>query len=135
MSVETPSKAAASALSNINLNTPTKSSESNLLAKMKAAASLESNKPSSQQSTKSEDVEDWRKRFVGDVDCEEKDEPLLEETNSRFVLFPIKYREVSGSSLHTSQTLALHSPCLDRRVACRADPKQIWQMYKKAQAS
>jgi ribonucleoside-diphosphate reductase subunit M2 len=41
---------------------------------------------------------DSRQRFVGDVNCEEKDEPLLQESTSRFVLFPIKYREVSTVS-------------------------------------
>ncbi|KAG8739469.1 Ribonucleotide-diphosphate reductase (RNR), small subunit [Ceratobasidium sp. 414] len=49
-------------------------------------------------------VEDFRLRFVGDVDLDEKDEPLLKESRRRFVLFPIQYHE-------------------------------IWQMYKKAEAS
>ncbi|KAG9099419.1 Ribonucleotide-diphosphate reductase (RNR), small subunit, partial [Ceratobasidium sp. 370] len=49
-------------------------------------------------------VEDYRLRFVGDVDLDEKDEPLLKESRRRFVLFPIQYHE-------------------------------IWQMYKKAEAS
>ncbi|CDZ97586.1 ribonucleotide reductase small subunit [Phaffia rhodozyma] len=48
--------------------------------------------------------EDLAKRFVGDLDCEEKDEPLLQATERRFVLFPIQYKE-------------------------------IWQAYKKAEAS
>ncbi|CAE6426508.1 unnamed protein product [Rhizoctonia solani] len=51
-----------------------------------------------------EPVEDYRLRFVGDVDLAEKDEPLLKESRRRFVLFPIQYHE-------------------------------IWQMYKKAEAS
>ncbi|CAE6500745.1 unnamed protein product [Rhizoctonia solani] len=51
-----------------------------------------------------EPLEDYRLRFVGDVDLEEKDEPLLKESRRRFVLFPIQYHE-------------------------------IWQMYKKAEAS
>lgn len=41
-----------------------------------------------------EELEEYRTKFVGE-DIEEKDEPLLKESNSRFVLFPIKYREVS----------------------------------------
>ncbi|KAJ1308721.1 hypothetical protein OPQ81_004412 [Rhizoctonia solani] len=49
-------------------------------------------------------LEDYRLRFVGDVDLDEKDEPLLKESRRRFVLFPIQYHE-------------------------------IWQMYKKAEAS
>lgn len=80
--VETPSKVAASAFANIDLNTTKKASEATLLSKLQAAAP-------------EDDVEEYRKRFVGDLDCEEKDEPLLKETNARFVLFPIKYHEVS----------------------------------------
>lgn len=41
-----------------------------------------------------EDVEDYRQRFVGDVELDEKDEPLLKESKRRFVLFPIQYNEV-----------------------------------------
>ncbi|KAK8845367.1 hypothetical protein IAR55_006080 [Kwoniella newhampshirensis] len=101
--IETPSKAAAAALSSIDLNTPKKASEPTLLSKLQAVAAPV--KPTVVEETPAQhDVEEWRKRFVGDVECEEKDEPLLKETNARFVLFPIKYRE-------------------------------IWQMYKQAQAS
>lgn len=39
-------------------------------------------------------LEDFRLCFVGDVDLEEKDEPLLKESRRRFVLFPIQYHEV-----------------------------------------
>lgn len=92
--VETPSKAAASAFANIDLNTTKKASEPTLLSKLQAAAPT---KPVIEevQAAPEEDVEEYRKRFVGDLDCEEKDEPLLKETNARFVLFPIKYHEVS----------------------------------------
>ncbi|WWD22312.1 hypothetical protein CI109_106803 [Kwoniella shandongensis] len=100
--VETPSKVAAAALSNINLNTPKKASEPTLLSKLQAVAAPV--KAALVEETAEETVEEYRKRFVGDLECEEKDEPLLKETNARFVLFPIKYRE-------------------------------IWQMYKQAQAS
>lgn len=111
MSVETPSKVAAAALSAIELNTPKKASapaDTTLLAKLKAAAAAEqaTMKPLSVASVvvdaptpETAEVEiDSRKRFVGDVNCEEKDEPLLQESTSRFVLFPIKYREVSTVS-------------------------------------
>ncbi|WWC57858.1 uncharacterized protein I303_100393 [Kwoniella dejecticola CBS 10117] len=97
--VETPSKAAANALAEFNLNTPKRGAEPTLLSKLQAVA-----KPVVAEQTPEEKVEEYRTRFVGDITCEEKDEPLLQETNSRFVLFPIKYRE-------------------------------IWQMYKQAQAS
>lgn len=96
--VETPSKVAASALANIDLNTAKKASEPTLLSKLQAAAPT---KPvvEEAQAAPEDDVEEYRKRFVGDLDCEEKDEPLLKETNARFVLFPIKYHEVSLQAL------------------------------------
>jgi ribonucleoside-diphosphate reductase subunit M2 len=68
-----------------------------------------------------EDVDDSRQRFVGDIDLDEKDEPLLKESKRRFVLFPIQYNEVritSGLGPFVTNTL-----------------EQIWQMYKKAEAS
>jgi len=49
---------------------------------------------------------------------EEKDEEILKESNSRFVLFPIKYREVSCLFLILTSTHV-----------------QIWQAYKASQAS
>ncbi|BEJ14577.1 hypothetical protein CspHIS471_0403440 [Cutaneotrichosporon sp. HIS471] len=106
MSTVTPSKVAASALENVSLNTPVKT---DVMAKLKAAAAAHAGVKDvdvakevvvAEKLTEAE----LRKRFVGDVFCEEKDEPLLKESTDRFVLFPIKFRE-------------------------------IWQMYKKAQAS
>lgn len=108
--VETPSKVAASALSTMDLNTASatsKDSAATLLEKMKAAASVGADKLAAAKALvvaevtpaqAEDDIEEYRKRFVGDLDCEEKDEPLLQETTSRFVLFPIKYREVSKFS-------------------------------------
>ncbi|KAK0199103.1 ribonucleotide reductase small subunit [Armillaria mellea] len=49
-------------------------------------------------------LDDLRRRYVGEVDLPESEEPLLKESKRRFVLFPIQYPE-------------------------------IWQMYKKAEAS
>src|SRR5258706_10811749 len=46
-----------------------------------------------------EDVDDSRQRFVGDVELDEKDEPLLKESKRRFVLFPIQYNEVRTTGL------------------------------------
>ncbi|BEI83752.1 hypothetical protein CcaverHIS002_0403560 [Cutaneotrichosporon cavernicola] len=106
MSTVTPSKVAASALENVSLNTPVKT---DVMAKLKAAAAAEAGIKDDEVvkevvvAEKPTETE-LRKRFVGDVFCEEKDEPLLKESTDRFVLFPIKFRE-------------------------------IWQMYKKAQAS
>ncbi|KAJ7276310.1 ferritin-like superfamily, partial [Mycena haematopus] len=57
-------------------------------------------------SPESEDdnIDELRKKFVGDITLPESEEPLLKESRRRFVLFPIQYHE-------------------------------IWQMYKKAEAS
>lgn len=95
--IQTPSKVAASALSTISLNTTSKpvTPAADVLAKLKAAAAeAQAAKPAVEE-LKLEPVEEYRTRFVGDLQCEEKDEPLLQESSSRFVLFPIKYREVS----------------------------------------
>ncbi|KAM0753411.1 hypothetical protein T439DRAFT_297735 [Meredithblackwellia eburnea MCA 4105] len=98
VAIETPSKAVARDLSNFDLkDKPTlnlKPSESVASASATVAAK------------KVDEVKtDGRDRFVGNlaITCD-KDEPLLQETEGRFVLFPIKYNE-------------------------------IWQMYKKAEAS
>lgn len=124
---ETPSKVAASALSTISLNTVKDvTPASDVLAKLKAAAAeAQAAKPVVEEVKVAEPLEEYRTRFVGDLECEEKDEPLLQESNSRFVLFPIKYREVSQ----------LFRVFLTRREWDVADTLQIWQMYKQAQAS
>lgn len=58
---------------------------------------------------------------------EESDEPLLQENPQRFVLFPIKYHEVCvASQLATRKVFDQHTNSLSQ---------QIWQMYKKAEAS
>lgn len=98
MATVTPSKVAASALQNMDINTPKKSAEPNLMAKLKAAAAAEADgaapvKKVVIQEPKLTDAE-LRKRFVGDIHCEQEDEPILKESNDRFVLFPIRYREV-----------------------------------------
>lgn len=97
-----------------------------LLEKLKAAGEDKSTLAAKpvivEETAKEQDVEEYRKRFVGDVECEEKDEPLLQETTARFVLFPIKYREVS-----------IFRRVLDSQRSMLIN--QIWQMYKQAQAS
>lgn len=87
--IETPSKAAAAILSELDLNNAKKSSsEPTLLSKLE-----ESKKTKMQHVSGSDDA--YRGKFVGDlsITCDE-DEPLLKETGHRFVLFPIKYHEV-----------------------------------------
>lgn len=84
----------------MDLNTPRKeAAQPTLLAKLKASGedktTLATKPVVVEEVNKEQALEEYRKRFVGDLDCEEKDEPLLQETTARFVLFPIKYREVS----------------------------------------
>jgi len=107
MATVTPSKVAASALESISLSNKVEAvAEPNLLAKLKAAAAVEAGiKVDAKDAAKEVPVEqkeiaklsdaELRKRFVGDIHCEEKDEPILQESLDRFVLFPIRYREVS----------------------------------------
>jgi len=97
----TPSKKAAAALQAISLESPVKPMH-------KAAFLIDDARRSPSPLSESEKVEDQElkvhKRFVGDIDLPESQEPLLMESKRRFVLFPIQYHE-------------------------------IWQMYKKAEAS
>ncbi|EMT70328.1 ribonucleotide reductase [Fusarium oxysporum II5] len=101
----TPSKQAASAIENFNMESPVK--------KLDFGAANKENEPLN----KSLDTTDLKTKIVEEpkkeeikaavapgIKSEEADEPLLQENPQRFVLFPIKYHE-------------------------------IWQMYKKAEAS
>ncbi|KAG5648693.1 Ribonucleotide-diphosphate reductase (RNR), small subunit [Asterophora parasitica] len=96
----TPSKKAAESLAAFSLNTPA--------AKDIIDDARLSNSPKSvvsdDDATLEDDLVELRKKFVGDIDLPESEEPLLKESRRRFVLFPIQYPE-------------------------------IWQMYKKAEAS
>ncbi|CAE6399062.1 ribonucleoside-diphosphate reductase subunit M2 [Rhizoctonia solani] len=92
--LDTPTKQAATKLENMTLKSPVK--------QQLVFDSLDD--LDVKDGAEEEPLEDYRLRFVGDVDLEEKDEPLLKESRRRFVLFPIQYHE-------------------------------IWQMYKKAEAS
>lgn len=96
---ETPSKKAAAALKDMSLNTPIKGTK----LKFDLTSDDEDVKPVAPKAAPVSRLGAGRK-FVGDVDIDEKDEPLLTESRRRFVLFPIQYHE-------------------------------IWQMYKKAEAS
>ncbi|KAJ3567786.1 hypothetical protein NP233_g6136 [Leucocoprinus birnbaumii] len=96
--VPTPSKKAAAALAAFSLETPTKASKKPVIDDERLPES-----PESVTDTQGE-LAQLRKKFVGEVDLPESEEPLLKESRRRFVLFPIQYPE-------------------------------IWQMYKKAEAS
>jgi hypothetical protein len=125
MTLETPSKPLANTLSNMDLSSLTPTSTSKMTTRLKLAAAAsdstvkgsdadadadadnadnadnaekkqqEKREEKREEQEEEEDVEEYRKKFVGEVDLPEKEEPLLKESTSRFVLFPIKYREVS----------------------------------------
>ncbi|KAH6915022.1 ribonucleotide reductase small subunit [Coprinopsis sp. MPI-PUGE-AT-0042] len=101
----TPSKKAASALAAFSLDSPTKPSKK--IAKLMIDDERLPESPKSVTEEAPQPVDELallRKKFVGEVDLPESEEPLLKESKRRFVLFPIQYHE-------------------------------IWQMYKKAEAS
>ena len=92
----TPSKKVAESFSKIDMSaSPTKKEQA------KAAGVKEEEEETEVVSANPDEVYG---KFVGEVDMNEEDEPLLVENKRRFVLFPIRYHE-------------------------------IWQMYKKAEAS
>lgn len=159
--LETPSKKVAAGLAGIDVNaSPSKKSAGKLnLAEADDNFSeptflTKGNKLDASQAPPTEDVtakgDDVHGKFVGEVDLPEEEEPLLVESKRRFVLFPIRFHEVSfafplPSSLHLgharyrSQSLLsslftnLPLPSLLRRLIFPS--RQIWQMYKKAEAS
>jgi ribonucleoside-diphosphate reductase subunit M2 len=103
-----PSKKAAAALEKFSLDSPTK-------AKISKPQFADDRERSTSPNTEEGDVEKLspenadeleilRTKFVGEVNLPESEEPLLKESQRRFVLFPIQFNE-------------------------------IWQMYKKAEAS
>ncbi|KDR83867.1 hypothetical protein GALMADRAFT_236325 [Galerina marginata CBS 339.88] len=95
----TPSKKAAAALAAFTLETPIKSSKT-IIDDEKLPQSPDSLIDATEPVTLANMV----RKYVGEVDLPESEEPLLKESRRRFVLFPIQYHE-------------------------------IWQMYKKAEAS
>jgi ribonucleoside-diphosphate reductase subunit M2 len=86
----TPSKKAAAALQARPLDSPTKlTQKSALIDDARLCLS-----PDSETETDDLDLVDLHKRFVGDIDLPESEEPLLKESKCRFVLFPIPYHEI-----------------------------------------
>lgn len=87
---ETPSKVTANALSSLDLTKP--ESINDKLGLPTNALRKEHKKASQVDQT----VTNGRDRFVGNLDIKsDADEPILKPTDNRFVLFPIKYHEVS----------------------------------------
>ncbi|KAG7562766.1 hypothetical protein FFLO_01827 [Filobasidium floriforme] len=128
---ETPSKPLANGLSGIDLTNGSTTSSAALNAKLQASADVSKTSKSDAEPEKTEPVdekvaaieaqelEDSRKKFVGEVDLPESEEPLLKESKSRFVLFPIKYREIwqmykkAESSFWTAEEINLAMDCHD----------------------
>lgn len=102
---ETPTKQATTQLDKMTLKSPVKQLEFDSLDDLDVLPD---------ESAKNGDevpaIEDYRLRFVGDVDLDEKDEPLLKESRRRFVLFPIQYHEVSPAT-GVSSVCGLNNAC------------------------
>lgn len=105
MPITTPSKAVAASLDKFSF-TPVK--PASLASKPKYNSDPEPHAANDAPPVDN-DLDPSRLRFVGDVDLDEKDEPLLKETQRRFVLFPIQYHEVR------------HIVCPSRVSMCRTD--------------
>ncbi|KAI0049638.1 ribonucleotide reductase small subunit [Auriscalpium vulgare] len=99
----TPSKKAAAALQAFSLDSPIKAKKFAVIDDARRSHSPASEELNDTRNAE-ESVDEYPRRYVGEVDLPESQEPLLLESKRRFVLFPIQYHE-------------------------------IWQMYKKAEAS
>jgi len=102
----TPSKKAAASLAALTFDSPTKTTKKSakIVDDKRLPHSPKSVDGREEYQSPEDTLEVSRKKFVGEVDLPEEEEPLLKESRRRFVLFPIQYHE-------------------------------IWQMYKKAEAS
>jgi len=105
----TPSKKAAASLAAFALDTPVKPTKK--FAKTvddkrlsRSPKSVGAEGESEDHASEADALDMIERKFVGDINLPEEEEPLLKESRRRFVLFPIQYHE-------------------------------IWQMYKKAEAS
>lgn len=121
MPTSTPSKVIAASLDKFALDSPVKPPVFDSKSKIVAQIEDPTVDVASDEEDREEPFDPARLRFVGDVDLDEKDEPLLKESKRRFVLFPIQYNEVC-SWPNVLTTLANSF-------------MQIWMMYKKAEAS
>ncbi|THU78652.1 ribonucleotide reductase small subunit [Dendrothele bispora CBS 962.96] len=107
----TPSKKVRgllAAFADISIESPTKPKGKKTVRDREWSVSPDSSEDEKEEGTEKDEEEvvldDLRTRYIGEVDLPENEEPLLQESRRRFVLFPIQYPE-------------------------------IWQMYKKAEAS
>ncbi|KAF9074189.1 ribonucleotide reductase small subunit [Rhodocollybia butyracea] len=102
----TPSKKAAKAFASLTFDSPTKKSpmKKTLIddkrRSMSPASPEDHNDKVEESSTPPQskyseaELEALHKRFVGEVELSESEEPLLLESRRRFVLFPIQYHEI-----------------------------------------
>ncbi|KAG1870413.1 ribonucleotide reductase small subunit [Suillus tomentosus] len=99
-----PIKKAAATPAN-SLNSPTKPSDDEdalpvLIDDRKRSVSLASQDAEDK-------LEELCKKFVGEIDLPESDEPLLKESKRRFVLFPIQYHQKAETSFWTAEEMDL----------------------------
>lgn len=87
---ETPSKKAAAAIHAMSLKTPVKPLDKLVFDDFDDKTEVAEVVPEKKSNG-------LVRKYVGDVDLDEKDEPLLKESKRRFVLFPIQYKEVCAS--------------------------------------
>lgn len=110
---ETPSKVAASALSSLDLTKPESIND-----KLGVVSNTNALRKEHKSATEVDETStNGRDRFVGNLDIKsDADEPLLKPTDNRFVLFPIKYHEVSSFGFGRN---AFQAKRTRRRVDCR----------------
>ncbi|GJJ07258.1 Ribonucleotide-diphosphate reductase (RNR),small subunit [Clathrus columnatus] len=94
MPTSTPSKVIAASLDKFSLESPVKPPVFESKSKLDSKKQEPVTNSASSDESDGEPLDPARLRFVGDVDLDEKDEPLLKESKRRFVLFPIQYNEI-----------------------------------------
>ncbi|BGP39256.1 Ribonucleotide-diphosphate reductase (RNR), small subunit [Rhodotorula kratochvilovae] len=94
---ETPSKVAAAQLDKLDLTKPASLTDKLVAAKETVEPSTALRKTRKSAQVVDDRKMDGRDRFVGNpaITCD-ADEPILKESGSRFVLFPIQYHEIWG---------------------------------------
>lgn len=85
----------------------------------------------SQKPTIEKPKEEPKPAVAPSIKADEAEEPILQENPQRFVLFPIKYHEVSDASFTRKVDFFFRR---DMGLTTHLT-LQIWQMYKKAEAS
>ncbi|KAK4056388.1 Ribonucleotide-diphosphate reductase (RNR), small subunit [Microbotryomycetes sp. JL221] len=95
---ETPRSATAASLEKLDLTKPTSITDKLAQAAGKINASTDASSPADAAKEHVDETERGGKpRFVGNLEIKsDKEEPLLKETQNRFVLFPIQYHEIWG---------------------------------------